>query len=189
MNIRRQLSLTAAAGLLTLAVTACSDQSATDQSDIATEPSMAAASDEATMPAGGAEQFLTDAMKGDNSEVKLGQLAADQGSSEGVKGFGQMLVTDHGQAKQDVVSLASTMNVPATDETKPEADAEYTKLQAMTGEDFDKEFVAYMIEDHKKDIAKFQQEADSDDPQPVTDLASKTVPVLQKHLETAQSLQ
>ena len=188
MKNTRNVSLTLVAALA-LGVAACSnnatapDAADTTSTDLAAGPTDAVPSDQA----GG--QFLTDAMKGDNSEVKLGNLATTQGSSQGVKDFGKMLVDDHGKAKDEVAQLAMSMNIPTTDETKPEADAEYTKLQGMNGADFDKELVSYMIEDHKKDIAKFQEEAKSTDPDPVTQLASKTVPTLQKHLDTAQSLQ
>eukprot|EP01035_Chromulina_nebulosa_P014559 gene14559-19263_t len=43
--------------------------------------------------------FLRDAIKGDNSEIALGKLAADKGASEGVKSFGMTLATDHAKAK------------------------------------------------------------------------------------------
>ena len=136
-----------------------------------------------------AAMFLTDAMKGDNSEVRVGKLAQDKGSSPGVKDFGKMLAEDHGKAKDQVAEIAKAMNVPTTDETTPEADALYSKLQGLSGADFDKAFVAGMIDDHKKDIDKFQQEAGSTDPAQVTDLAKQTLPTLKKHLEKAQSLQ
>jgi putative membrane protein len=99
-----------------------------------------------------------------------------------------MLAMDHGKAKDQVVQVAAAMNVPATDDTLPEADAVYARLQGLSGADFDSEFVAAMIEDHQKDIDKFEQEAASGDPAQVTDLARQTLPTLKKHLETAQAL-
>ena len=136
-----------------------------------------------------AADFLNEAVQGDNSEVKLGNLAKDSASSQGVKDFGKMLADDHGKAKDQVKKVADQLNITLQDSTMPEAEAEYTKLQGLKGKDFDKEFVSYMVDDHKKDIDKFQQEASSSDPAPVTDLAKQTLPTLKKHLETAQSLQ
>jgi len=175
---------------LGLATAACSskdstggaDATATDSSPMAAATPTAASSDHAA-------QFLTDAMKGDNSEVKVGQLAQDKGASQGVKDFGEMLAGDHGKHKDQVAQVAMALNVPTTDETKPEADAVYKKLQGLSGADFDKQFVSAMIDDHKEDIDKYQQEADSGDPAQVTDLAKQTLPTLKKHLQTAQSLQ
>jgi putative membrane protein len=107
----------------------CSGSDDTADAD-ATE---AAADTTAATPTAGATdhaaQFLTDAMKGDNSEVYVGQLAQDKGSSQAVKDFGKMLADDHGKNKDQLAQLASALNVPATDETKPEADATNQKLQ------------------------------------------------------------
>ena len=84
-----------------------------------------------------AQEFLTNAMKGDNSEIKLGQLAADKGQSAGTKKFGQALVTDHTKAKQQVADLDRSMGVSPTDAMMAKAQAEYTKLQSMSGAAFD----------------------------------------------------
>ena len=136
-----------------------------------------------------ATAFLTDAMKGDNGEVRVGKLAAEKGSSQGVKDYGTMLATDHGAHRAKLATLAGTMNMTATDETKPEADELYAKLQKLSGKDFDKAFVDGMVEDHKKDIAAYEDEAKSSDPAPVLSLANETLPTLKKHLATAQDLQ
>ena len=182
-----------------LALAACSQPA--DTTDTATTDAMATdtamtdtgtATDAAMTPAAAdshTAQFLTDAMKGDNSEVMLGKLAASKGSSQGVKDLGQMLVDDHGMHKTKVAGLAGTMSIPATDATKPEADAMAKKLQGMSGAAFDKAFVDGTVEDHKKDIAAYEDEANSSDPAPVTSLAKDTVPTLQKHLDKAMGLQ
>ena len=188
---RLTASLLACVTGMSLAIASCSGDNGAD--DTAANGDATVSPPETVAATAAAEnhaaQFLTDAMKGDNSEVRVGRLAVENGSSKGVRDFGQMLVMDHGKAKEQVVQVALAMNVPATDDTLPEADAVYTRLQALSGADFDKEFVAAMIEDHRKDIDKFEQEAGSGDPAQVTDLARQTVPTLRKHLETAQSLQ
>jgi len=133
-----------------------------------------------------AQEFLTNAMKGDNSEIKLGQLAADKGQSAGTKTFGQTLVTDHTKAKQQVADLDRSMGISPTDEMMPKAQAEYTKLQAMSGAAFDKEFASYMVDDHKSDISDFEAQTKATDQ--TAKLAQKQLPKLRKHLKMAQSL-
>lgn len=170
-----------------LAVAGCSSHK--DETDTTVAATDTATATSQAIADSHASQFLTEAMQGDNSEVKLGQLAADMGSSQGVRDFGQMLVDDHGKAKQQVAQVATSMGVAVSDDAMPEANLEYDKLMGMKGAAFDKEFVSYMVDDHKKDIDKFQQEANSADPAQVTDLAKQTLPTLQKHLDTAKSLQ
>jgi putative membrane protein len=132
-------------------------------------------------------QFIRKAIEGDNSEIMLGKLAADQATTPGVKDFGRMLQDDHSKAKGEAVAVARRLGVRPSSATAPEARQERQKLSAMRGVDFDREFVRYMVEDHQKDVSDFKKEADEHH-SPTSELASRQLPTLQKHLETAQSL-
>lgn len=133
------------------------------------------------------KQFIRDAMKGDNSEIKLGELAQKMGSSEQVRNFGTMLASDHSNAKKEVGLLATKIDVKATDAMTDEAKQEMSKLKGLSGSAFDKEFTRYMVDDHEKDVAEFKEKANEGKGE-VSTLAAQTVPVLTKHLETAQRL-
>ena len=105
----------------------------------------------------------------------------------GVRSFGQTLVTDHSKAKGEVTALARREGVPVTDQPMAEAQQEKTKLAGLHGSAFDHEFARYMVNDHQKDIAKFEAEA-KQGKGPVADLARKQLPTLRKHLAIAQRL-
>src|SRR4051812_19094198 len=84
-----------------LATAACSKHDDTSDTNAAATEAPAvdtaatpAATDTAAAASSQAAAFLTDAMKGDNSEVRVGQLAQTKGSSQGVKDFGKMLESD-----------------------------------------------------------------------------------------------
>ncbi len=135
-----------------------------------------------------AKDFLTDAVQGDVSEVKFGQLAEKNGGSADAKDFGKMLVTDHTKAGQQAKATAQQVGVTVAEQPSSEAQKEYDKLAKLKGAAFDKEFAQAMVEDHQNDIAKFQKEADAKDG-PVSTLAQQQLPTLKKHLQMAQSLQ
>lgn len=137
--------------------------------------------------AAGDKAFLQKAMEGDNSEMRLGQMAAQNGSSRGVRAFGQMLNTDHAKAKADALPVAKAHGLAVTDEMAPEAKEEAGKLKGLTGTAFDREFASYMVDDHKKDIADFEKQARDGDPSTAR-LARSTLPVLRRHLATAEQL-
>lgn len=132
--------------------------------------------------------FLLNAMKGDNSEVALGKIAQSKGASQGVKDLGAMLVADHGAHKTEVAALAQQNGVAVTDDIMDEAKALETKLNGLSGAAFDKAFVDAAVEDHQKDIAKYEAQTKSGDAQTAA-LANKTLLTLRKHLEAAQKLQ
>jgi putative membrane protein len=145
-------------------------------------------SSSAAFAAGKSSAFLKQAARGDLAETKVGQLAQQKAENADVKAFGQTLVTDHGQHLTEVSNLAKSMNVEMPSQPNQEQKAEYEKLSKLSGKAFDQQFVAGMIEDHQKEIAKYEKEAQSGDPE-VAALAKKTLPVLKQHLETAQTLQ
>jgi putative membrane protein len=133
------------------------------------------------------QAFLEDAIKGDNSEITLGQLIASQGSAGDVRSFGRTLVSDHSTARVQAAAVARRTGVPVPGSMMPEARAEYGKLSHMRGRAFDREVKQYMINDHQKDIAKFQDQTRSGDRRTAA-LARAQLPTLRKHLRIAQSL-
>ena len=134
------------------------------------------------------EAFLKKALQGDNSEVQLGRIAAERGGSPEARNFGQMLVTDHGQHKMQVVPLAQAHRITDVDTAMPAANAEAAKLQGLSGRAFDHEFGRYMVRDHKADIADYRREAARAHDPAVRKLAQGTLPTLHKHLNAAERL-
>lgn len=131
--------------------------------------------------------FVTEAMKGDNGEVAIGKLAETQAMSQAAKDFGKMLATDHGAHKEKLDALAASAGLTSTGDPADEAKTNLAKLKTLNGAAFDKEFKRMMVEDHEKDIAKYEKQASGGDPQTAA-LAKETLPTLRKHLETAKSL-
>src|SRR4051794_15403608 len=137
---------------------------------------------------GADQKFVKEAIEGNLAEVQMGQLAQQNGASQGVKDFGRMLQNDHGQANGKATSLASSLQVTPPTEPNAKQKNDYAKMSKLNGAAFDKAFAAHMVADHKKDIAAYQKASKSKN-QTVASYASETLPTLQKHLETAQSLQ
>jgi putative membrane protein len=132
-------------------------------------------------------QFLSHALKGDNSEIMLGHVAQDQGRSSNVRDFGRTLVADHSEARDEVIRTGQRMGIKANRDVAPEAREEREKLAHLRGSDFDREFARYMVEDHRKDISDFTEEA-QEGHGAVSNLAQRQLPTLRKHLNMAIAL-
>jgi putative membrane protein len=172
------------------ALAACQNNASTANNDtLAVDNLTVANADLGNMPATAAVDtaFVTDGIKGDTAEVAIGQLAASKGSTQAVKDFGNMLVTDHGAHKQKLIDLANSAGVTVPTEPAEEGHANLLKLQKLSGAEFDKTFAQMLVESHKKGIAKNEAQAKSSDPQ-TAKLAQETLPVLKKHLATAEGL-
>ncbi|MFL6736753.1 MAG: DUF4142 domain-containing protein [Sphingomonas sp.] len=134
-----------------------------------------------------ANKFLSDAIKGDNSETTLGRLIASRGSSTSVRSFGRTLERDHSTARVQAAAVARRMGVAVPSSMMPEARSEMRKLERLRGRAFDREVRRYMIHDHRKDISEFDDQARQGDRRTAA-LARQQLPTLRKHLRIAESL-
>jgi putative membrane protein len=107
------------------------------------------------------KMFLRKAAEGGIAEVKLGQLAVQKGGSDEVKAFGQKMVDDHTKLSNQMAQVADTMGVMLPKSMNKEDQAEYDKLAKLTGNDFDIEYLSFMVKDHHQDLRAFRIEAAS----------------------------
>jgi putative membrane protein len=64
----------------------------------------------------------------------------------------------------------------------------YRKLTGLNGKGFDQAYAQEEVTDHQQDIALFRKEAQSGQDPALKNFAQKTLPILQQHLQMAQSL-
>jgi putative membrane protein len=134
----------------------------------------------------GDTEFAVEAADGGLLEVRLGELAQANAASEKVKELGRMMVTDHSVANDELRNLAAQKNIslPATLGDKKQKI--FDKLSAKKGEEFDEAYTDLMVDDHKKDIRKFMDEAERGKDPELRTWASNKVPTLQHHLSVSE---
>ncbi|HUR36206.1 MAG TPA: DUF4142 domain-containing protein [Terriglobales bacterium] len=132
------------------------------------------------------QQFITEAANGGMKEVELSNYVAQKTQSMEVRQLAERIAQDHSNANSELKSAAQqdNGNVPASMDEK--AMQEFDQFKKMSGTKLDQMYVQHMIQDHKKDIAKFQEEASSGTASQVKAFAQKTLPTLQEHLQMAQ---
>jgi len=123
------------------------------------------------------KMFLRKAAEGGIAEVKLGQLAVQKANSDDVKAFGQKMVDDHTKLNTDIAQVADSMGVMLPKTMNKENQVEYDKLNALSGDAFDTEYLSFMVKGHHKDLHAFRMEA-----------ASPTDPTLHDTVVKAQSV-
>lgn len=133
-------------------------------------------------------EFLRNAQQADNSEIMLGRMAAQQARSPAVRDFGSRLVSDHRQARDEVRELGRRFGLRPNRDIAPEAQDERERLADLRGREFDREFIRYMVDDHRKDMREFRDEA-RENHGPVSELAARQLPTLREHLRMAIALE
>ena len=125
-------------------------------------------------------------LRNDLAEIDIGKLAQQKGQNQEVKQFGQMLEQDHSQNLKKAKQTAQDMGFKPPTEPNAKQKKTYEQLSKLSGEEFDRQFAQDMVNDHKQDISKFENQAKSKGP--FADFARQTIPTLKKHLQTAESL-
>jgi putative membrane protein len=140
-------------------------------------------------------KFYRDAAEGGLAEVAMGNLAQQKAQSSSVKEFGAQMVKDHSAANEKLTAaneklkaLAESKNItlpanPSVDEMEAKS-----KLQALSGQSFDKSYIKGMIKDHEEDIAEFKKEATSGQDPDARAFARATLPALEAHLKKIQAI-
>lgn len=132
--------------------------------------------------------FVMKAGSGGIHEVELGKLAATNAKSDAVKKFGQQMVTDHGKANDELKAAAKDAGLKVPDKMNDEHQKEFDKFKDLKGADFDKKYVEHMIKDHEEDVALFQRATKEAKNPSIKTFATKTLPVVQGHLEAVKKL-
>jgi putative membrane protein len=132
-------------------------------------------------------EFLMNAAKGGKAEVELGNLASQNASNPAVKQFGQRMVSDHTQANNRLQQIAQQKGMTLPDDLPDDAKQLKDRLTQEKGTQFDRTYIQNMVQDHHKDVAEFQQEADQGQDPDIKNFAATTLPVLKQHLQLAQT--
>jgi putative membrane protein len=137
------------------------------------------------------QDFVTTAALTDMVEAHLGKLAeGPASSSQAVKDYGRMLVSDHTQDYQALQTLAQQagFTVPTS------IDAEHMKamlrpLDGLQGKAFDQRYIQDMIKGHTAALALYRKEAQDATNPALRSYAQNTIPTLEKHLNAAKAIQ
>jgi putative membrane protein len=135
-------------------------------------------------------KFMMEAAMGGMEEVELGRIAAERGTTDAVKQFGQRMVDDHTKANEELMQIASTKGVtlPTTLDDKHKADV--AKMSNLSGAEFDRMYIKEAgVKDHNKAAKLFQREADRGKDADLKAFAAKTLPTIQEHLRMAQGME
>ena len=133
--------------------------------------------------------FVLKAAGGSMMEVELGNIAQQNAASQRVKDYGAMMVRDHSKAGDELKTFASRRNVMMnSDSLMALHKSHIDNLKNKTGAAFDKAYMNMMVNDHKKDVTEFEKASKMCKDQECLAFASKTLPTLQMHLDSAQAI-
>src|SRR5262245_39360690 len=152
--------------------------------------------------------FVQQALKSGQEDVALAKIAAEKAQSGDVKQLAQMLVSDHTQVNEQLQLLAQrddgaapaprdgskrsgteSATPPSTAPGAAPSSAKADELAKLSGAEFDKKFLAMIIEGHVKSVELYSTESEKGANPAAKKLATETLPKIKQHLQQAKSLQ
>jgi putative membrane protein len=166
---------------------------------------------------GDARQFVSQAAEAGRAEVELGQLAAERAQSNDVKQFAQMMIRDHSKANDEMKQRVAGHDVKMPAQLSEKHQMLMTRLRTLRGAEFDREYMAAMVEGHQEAVNLLEGRARNTQPRApssqgqsprsetgapgatgtggtaqldtaVDQWAAKNLPVVQQHLKQAQQI-
>jgi putative membrane protein len=133
--------------------------------------------------------FVKMAAISDMFEIELSKLAQQRADSSS-KTFAAKMIEDHTKTTSELKELVSSGKVKAELPTEMDSahKSKLEKLQSLNGADFDKQYDSDQVSAHKDAVSMFQRYASGGDNESLKAFASKTLPHLQGHLQSAQQL-
>ena len=129
------------------------------------------------------------AASSDQFEIQSGQLALQMSQNPAVREFAQMLINHHQQTTAQLASAAQSSGLPVPPPAMTGAHAQMlANLRGAPAGMFDAAFRAAQIQAHQEALALHQNYAASGDIPALRTVAGGAVPVIQQHLNSAQSL-
>jgi putative membrane protein len=144
----------------------------------------------ASKMAGGtdAASFIKEASQGNNAEIAMATTAETKAQNADVKKFAEHIRKDHTDANQKLQPIAQAHGVTISATADPKHQKKMDRMQQMTGDQFDKEFMKDMLRDHQQTITKFETATKEIPEADVKQYAQTTLPALREHLQQAKEV-
>jgi len=131
--------------------------------------------------------FLIKVAPCNHAAIVIGKMAQEQGSPD-VKAFAVRLVKDHEASNDKLADLLKTRKVGVVSGTEAETKAAIKRLGELKGTDFDREYLQWVIKEHRAGLPLLENQAKMGTDTDVRAFANGTLETNRKHLQKAEEL-
>jgi len=126
-------------------------------------------------------KFIREVAADNMLEIQMAQLADQKAQSSSVKQFAERLQSDHQRMQSDWTSMASGSGYSFKAGIGKNHRSKLTKLQKLSGREFDRAFITQIVQDHKDYIDYFEKEGRTAHSAQVRQLVNRDVATLRSH--------
>lgn len=133
--------------------------------------------------------IMQDLAHAHHAELESARLALEKSKSERVRQFAQQMIDDHTQAQIDLQQLAQLKGVKLPQEANLAHKALTTALRLLSGETFDRQYMARLgINDNERTVAMLQSAQKIAKDTALQDLLARQLAMAETHLMVARKL-
>ena len=132
--------------------------------------------------------FVAKVSQGGMFEVRLGQVAADQGSTQDIRDQGNTEAHDHALVGDKLKSIAGGIGITFPDTLNAQFQGRLDRLKALSGSAFDSAYLRAMQDIHAKDGAAFAEEARRGSDPKLRAFATETHRIVVRHVGELKAL-
>jgi len=201
MFMNRSGSTLAALAVATVTLVACSkkdnygsDTTAAASSTMSADTSAMAGASSTTSGTWSDANIVALLDEANAADSSAGAIAVTKGTNSKVRDFARQMMRDHHMLRAQGATLAKKLNVtpaaPSDDPVQPMAQNETNTLNTTAkGKDFDKAYIDAEVDAHKAVLDLATKAAGQTQNTELKNLIQKAAPVIQGHLDKAQSIQ
>ena len=134
------------------------------------------------------QAFVKSVMERDVADVQLGQLAKQKSQSDDVKQLGQTMADDRTLLNDRFKAIAKTLDVSEPKGPSKKDKQLMAKLEALSGSQFDEEYLKAVVKIHRQDVKDFQVESQAAEDPNLKQTAQQEESVISQHLEAIEQI-
>jgi putative membrane protein len=132
--------------------------------------------------------YVENAAMSDLFEIESSRLAQQRGTLPSVKTYAEMMIEEHSKSSEELKAAALTAGIPLPPALPADKQAKLDALGRLTGDAFDRQYLADQRSGHQETLAKVNQYLAAAPPGPLKDHASKLTGVVQNHLNALEKI-
>lgn len=121
-------------------------------------------------------------------EIRLSGIAALRANSDQVRRFARSLVEDHSKTRRKLKEIALSRDLEVGDELDRRRALLLLAVQRYSGDEFDREYLTQQVDQHRRAVRLFQEQARTGGDDELRKFAESKLPALEAHLRLARAL-
>jgi putative membrane protein len=141
-----------------------------------------------TQPSSSDQRFIEQALRRNDADIAMSQLALQRSQQPGVRAFAQRMIDAHTSAYDTLRQLAEKDGIYRPHNDNARQQDVVTRLSTLSGPAFDRAYVSAMVRSNDMAVSAFHHEIASGQNGEIVGWAKTTLPAIQQHDQMARAL-